>query len=360
MLKNSTRILHIDAWRFIAVTMVVISHILKFSNPWYRDNLPWFIIGRAQELGLFGVKIFFCISGFVICRGLINETKLTGSISMKTFYVRRFLRILPPLFLYIFVLELLSLLGVIEVKPSQLAYAGMFLCNIHIEKCGWLLGHTWSLAYEEQFYVFFPIIFAISSVFGGRKAVLGLTISMMAVALAAICAGLNSMVPAIATFSCMLTGCVSAMYWDEIQPLFYRISLSSWCALTTMTSLAGFVIIWPISLGLVVSAVILPASISAMVLSTPTKSRRISDFFLNPTVTYLGKISFTIYLWQQLATSSDYIKSPWINFLALAGAVVLGIFSYRYLERPLIIFGAKYSERLLLLKTLPLRPVEGK
>jgi peptidoglycan/LPS O-acetylase OafA/YrhL len=83
-----------------------------------------------------------------------------------------------------------------------------------------------------------------------------------------------------------------------------------------------------------------------MVLATPVKSQYIADFFCNPTITYLGKISFTVYLWQQLATSADYIKNPWLNLAALAGTVVIGILSYRYFERPFIRLGSAYSRKI--------------
>ena len=121
-----TRIAHIDAWRFIAVAMVIIFHVLTVSNPWYLEHLPWIIMGRAQPMGLLGVKIFFCISGFVICRALLAEAKLHGAISMKAFYVRRFLRIVPPLLLYMLALALLIVFNLIAVTPGQFARAGLF------------------------------------------------------------------------------------------------------------------------------------------------------------------------------------------------------------------------------------------
>lgn len=342
-----TRIAHIDAWRFIAVAMVMVMvfHVLTFSNPWYLEHLPWIIMGRAQPMGLLGVKIFFCISGFVICRALLAEAKLHGAISMKAFYVRRFLRIVPPLLLYMLALALLTVFNLIAVTPGQFARAGLFLCNFDLRECGWFLGHTWSLAYEEQFYLLFPLVFVISSARGGRRAVLSLTIVLICAALLAIYLGRDALALAIGTFGYMLMGCISAMYWDEIAPVAASISLPAWLTLALATYLLGCVIHFPRGLGLVVNVLVLPALICAMVLSTPTKYPSVRAMFLNPTITYLGKISFTLYLWQQLATSSEFIKNPWVTFLALAATVVVGVVSYRYFEQPLMRVGAAYSGR---------------
>lgn len=353
---TANRIPQIDAWRFIAVAMVIVFHVLTFSNPWYLENLPWVIMGRAEPMGLLGVKIFFCISGFVICRGLVLEVKLNGAVSMKAFYVRRLLRIVPPLMLYMLAIGVLTYFKIINVAPEQFARAGLFLCNLDV-KCGWYLAHTWSLAYEEQFYLLFPLIFVISSTFGGRRAVLSLTIILICASLLAIYAGRDDFAIAIGTFGYMLMGCIAALYWDEIDPVVSRLPVHVWWALAVCTYLLGCLIVWPRTLGLVVSVLVLPAMICTMVLFTPVKSRYIGAFFLNPTVTFLGRISFTLYLWQQLATSAELIKSPWLNVLALGATVVVGVVSYRYFERPLMLLGAAFSRRSLLRRrTEPFNP----
>lgn len=133
--KNE-RIQYLDAWRCIAVTLVIISHVVQHSSGWYREHLPWLLVGRMPTLGAFGVQIFFCISGFVICRGLIAEQSKTGSISMRAFYVRRFLRIGPPLILYMGGLGIMTWLGYINVTSKQFALASAFACNFDLGKCG--------------------------------------------------------------------------------------------------------------------------------------------------------------------------------------------------------------------------------
>jgi len=64
--------------------------------------LPLICVAAAvfSNIGPLGVKVFFVISGFVICRLLILEEKRNSNVSLKGFYIRRVFRILPPLYLY--------------------------------------------------------------------------------------------------------------------------------------------------------------------------------------------------------------------------------------------------------------------
>jgi peptidoglycan/LPS O-acetylase OafA/YrhL len=93
-MNNNDRIEHIDVWRFLAIALVIFSHIIKFSHPWYKETLPS-LVWRAEPLRALGVKLFFCISGFVICRGMLKENIKNGTVNMRAFYVRRACRIFP-------------------------------------------------------------------------------------------------------------------------------------------------------------------------------------------------------------------------------------------------------------------------
>lgn len=82
------RIQHIDVWRFIAITMVVVSHLVRFLDPWYQHVFPD-ILSAIRKSGPLGVQLFFCISGYVICRGMMREAAASGTVSMRGFYIRR-------------------------------------------------------------------------------------------------------------------------------------------------------------------------------------------------------------------------------------------------------------------------------
>jgi peptidoglycan/LPS O-acetylase OafA/YrhL len=112
--------------------------------------------------GFLGVDIFFVLSGFLITSLLLEEWTQTGTVSFKNFYMRRALRLLPPLVLII----ALCLLKVTFLPPPQgtlpaaksILVALFYLSN-------WMPGgvypplfHTWSLGIEEQFYIVWPLL----------------------------------------------------------------------------------------------------------------------------------------------------------------------------------------------------------
>lgn len=122
--------------------------------------------------GFVGVDIFFVVSGFVITSSLLREHLRTGAIRLRSFYARRFKRLLPALALVVTVTALASSLVLSPLGPQQTAaitgIAAMFsLANVAIslttgdyfDSAAELnpLLHTWTLSVEEQFYFVFPL-----------------------------------------------------------------------------------------------------------------------------------------------------------------------------------------------------------
>jgi peptidoglycan/LPS O-acetylase OafA/YrhL len=308
-MTHPSRIEHIDAWRCLAVLMVLVHHVTGYSHPWYGDHLWTALLSRSWKFGHLGVLIFFCISGYVICRGLVREHATAGKIDIKAFYLRRFFRIVPPLGLYMLALLVLSLSGAIGVHPGQFARAGLFTCNLE-PSCGWYLAHSWSLAFEEQFYLVFPFVFVLSTVFGGRRTLLAFTVATMCGAQLAGRIGFDQVAEFATVFSYMLTGCVAGAYWEDIAPRLRKISVAAWAALCCAIIVFGAGVTLPYTFQRVVDVMIMPVLMCAAVLATPVSNRMIGGFFLNRTVCHLGKISFTVYLWQQLATASHPEMPP--------------------------------------------------
>lgn len=342
-MQPTSRIQYIDSWRFIAIALVLVCHVLAYSHPWYREQLPG-LVWRLQNLGTFGVQIFFCISGFVICRGLLHEQSTTGAVGIRSFYIRRFFRIVPPLFIYMLAILALSMGGVVEASPEAFVKASLFLCNIGTESCGWFLGHTWSLAYEEQFYLVFPVLFIAFAAPRTRHAIVLLTGLVMLTSLSMHAASFHQTAEYASTFVYMLMGCVAALYWQEWQAVLKRMPVAVWTALLVATPLLSGLIVLPHWLRYLVAVVLTPPAICAVVFGTPVSVPAIGKFFLNPVIAHLGKISFTVYLWQQLATA-PYAESPlYFAFAALAGVFLVASLSYRYFEQPLIKLGNRYSQ----------------
>lgn len=341
---NRSRVQHIDVWRCIAIGLVLTSHVLVFSHPWYKTVLGG-IAWRLEILGLLGVKIFFCISGYVICRGMVKEASATGSVDMPAFYRRRAYRILPPLFAYIAVVGLLTAIGVLDISPAQFARAAAFLCNISaIGPCGWALGHTWSLAYEEQFYLLFPLLFSALAFAAHRRRIL-FVIGMLATGCVVTCvAGMVIVNAGLSYVRCMLSGCACALYWDKLQPMLNRLPVTIWCAAVFCIPCSAY-FAPPAVVSQIVVPLLMPIAICVAVFGTPAHHPAIRKLFGRSDLAYIGRISYGIYLWQQLATANYGFTSPAPTLALLAAACVLAHYSYKYFELPLIKRGALPSAR---------------
>lgn len=158
-MKNSNTLLYgyrpdIDGLRALAVLLVVFYHF---------D--PKLVTG-----GFIGVDIFFVISGYLIT-GIIAKGIEAGTFSLTDFYIRRCRRILPALFTMLFVIWCLGWVVLLPDEFKQLGkqmLAGlMFSENIllmnesgyfDVDAVGKPLLHLWSLAIEEQFYLFWPLL----------------------------------------------------------------------------------------------------------------------------------------------------------------------------------------------------------
>ncbi|WP_043679594.1 acyltransferase family protein [Streptomyces xylophagus] len=150
----------IQGLRGLAVTLVVLAHA----------GVPY-VAG-----GYVGVDVFFVISGFLITAGLLRETDRSGSLSLRRFYARRAVRILP-------LATLVSLATIVGCRlfASKIRYAefmhdalagALYFVNVDLARSGtdYLregsspspFQHLWSLSVEEQFYLLWPVLLLVS------------------------------------------------------------------------------------------------------------------------------------------------------------------------------------------------------
>ncbi len=134
-----------------------------------------------------GVDFFFVLSGFLITTLLLREADLTGRFSLKGFYWRRLLRILPAYFLVVTAVAVYYI--VIKGKAEyidHLPFYYLFLSNFLVSDIP-LLGPTWSLSVEEQYYLVWPLLL----MFVPRRLILPVLVGLIALNLVAVTGGLR-------------------------------------------------------------------------------------------------------------------------------------------------------------------------
>jgi len=341
---ENNRVQYIDVWRFFAVALVIVSHLVEFSHPIYGEKLPG-LVWRIHPIGQLGVYVFFCISGYVICRGMLHETATYGNLSMSRFYIRRAFRILPPFLLYLSFLALMAYQGIFGILPAQFAQSAAFLCNIESANgCSWYLGHTWSLAFEEQFYLIFPLLFVCAGLARHHGRMLLILFLLIGTAVFAYFLSLQELAYFLSIFSYMLWGCVCAIYQYRILPVLARMPFVLWLAICALLFGVNLVALPPVFLELVFP-ILAPPLICIAVFGTPLHHPLTRRVFSDARLAYLGVMSYTVYLWQQVATRDYGFASPLAAIVLVLLVFGFAHLSFKYFETPFIRLGRKLSSR---------------
>jgi len=157
-LTRGSHIPALDGLRGLAVVLVLLVHFVGNTQPWTAFDR---LLVKASNYGLYGVDLFFVLSGYLIT-GILHDSK-GSSHALRNFYMRRVLRIFP---LYCGVLLLLfhALRLAPSIYPPALeesarhqGWLWSYTANVFIALRGaWALpyvSHFWSLAIEEHFYL---------------------------------------------------------------------------------------------------------------------------------------------------------------------------------------------------------------
>ena len=143
----------LDGLRFLCITAVLWHHL----PLWPRLADTWVIFARGQA----GVDFFFVISGFLITTLLLRERDAHGRFSLRAFYWRRILRIVPIYVLTVLVATAFAVAVKADTDAlARLPYYLAFLSNFLIDDT-FFLEPTWSLAMEEQYYLLWPALLAV-------------------------------------------------------------------------------------------------------------------------------------------------------------------------------------------------------
>jgi peptidoglycan/LPS O-acetylase OafA/YrhL len=331
LIGKSARIPELDGFRGLAILLVVTGHTLNFTLHF----LPY----AGLKMGEAGVLLFFVLSGYLITGLLRDESKRTGTISLGAFYTRRACRLLPALGIFLAGVALLHSMGLITGVPGRDFVAAIFYVrNIFGKSLS--LEHLWSLSLEEQFYTLWPFLFVWLGARRMLRVALGLCVLVMVWRGTAISLHLwdyNTGVFYVRPwfrFDAIAVGCCLALVPLPKSPKwvfgFSAAALMGW-------SLFGEQLSRPLFITL---QTILAASLLFSVIQGGSLTR---GFFSLSWLRWLGGISYSLYLWQQIFTvtalSLGWIRQFPLNILA---AITLAVLSRHLVEQPFLELGRRH------------------
>lgn len=334
-MKASERNLQIQALRALAAGLVLIYH------------------AKWLDGGYIGVDIFYVISGFLITGLLLRELDAKGSLSLIAFYARRSKRLLPASFL---VIAVTGVTGFFALPASMrqefgkdLIAASTYVSNIlfalwqndyqNLNSTPSPFIHFWSLAVEEQFYLFWPFFILLLYKIGHRRAVL---VGVLATLTTSFAFSLNlTKVAPIWSFYILPTRA-----WELAAGALLIFLPASWgrrsiFALISIISILSVSFIFNETTPFPGTAALIPVIATALLIS----SREKWPPFLNQVsklrfVQWLGAISYPLYLWHWpiLVIPAIYMGrelSVLERITLLSATVVLAGLTHRYVEEPL-------------------------
>ncbi len=152
----------LDGLRGVAIAMVLAVHFIGDATP---ANAAERVVVKIANYGIFGVDLFFVLSGFLITGGLLSARGLP--FALRHFYIRRALRIFPLYYALLFALFVVGPRlafypeGLAESAGHQ-SWIWTYGTNLFLAGRGtWSLpyvAHFWSLAVEEHFYLVWPLV----------------------------------------------------------------------------------------------------------------------------------------------------------------------------------------------------------
>jgi peptidoglycan/LPS O-acetylase OafA/YrhL len=347
----------LQALRGVAVLLVVASHLhtIVSTDPHFIDvtPLPW--INQALSRGFLGVDIFFVLSGFLITSLLFKESEKGITSKLKGFYYRRAFRILPALYALLIVSFIIALW-----EESSLTYqwnstwgALLFISNWTFEPFFLQtqddLGHLWSLAVEEQFYLVWPIVFFALS---RRRIHWSITTSAMAVLVLVIALHRNSLwdsqVPWLFIYlktetraDAILIGCIFAYIFRYVSVSPKALKTLGYISVVLLIAIAYFYS--DVKKGfLYQGGFSLVALLAGMVVLTVVVVPSFGGSLVNSrTLIWWGQRSYGIYLWHLLVFRvfgrHEFVGSEFLRIVIAIG-ISLGVaeLSWRVIEQPFI------------------------
>jgi len=171
---DKTRLKSLDILRGVAILLVLVNHIEPRISPVVTQlhGVAGFVFWHVKGFGWTGVDFFFVISGFLISGLLFDELDKTGHINWGRFWLRRGFKIWPSYYLLLVVLGLTGATGYVDHRTPLTALTSVLPHVLFLQNYlpgGNPNGPTWSLAVEEHFYIFLPVLLTATAVLAARS-----------------------------------------------------------------------------------------------------------------------------------------------------------------------------------------------
>jgi peptidoglycan/LPS O-acetylase OafA/YrhL len=277
--------------------------------------------------GWVGVDIFFVLSGYLITTILTAEFERSGTIAIGTFYLKRVLRLAPALLALLSFNLLASLLfGETEDRSehigatiASLFYVMNWVRAFHLPYEGHV-GHVWSLAVEEQFYIIWPALLWLALLSGGRRAARILVCLLISVVVLWRCYLVLHGEPPYRTYNgfdtrsdALFIGCLLALSASLLPARLKAFWLMPVGALEFIALFANWDAPWVHLVGFDIIAVSAAWIIFSLSENSPLKSL----LSTRPAV-FLGSISYGMYLWHAFFTSVLLNEAVPVGYVLLA------------------------------------------
>lgn len=352
MLPDSKHVPFLDGFRAYAILLVMFGHLNK----------------NYVSLAQTGVTLFFFVSGFLITKLLIAEYNLKGKIELRQFYIRRFIRLYPALIFLLIVLCIVILSYGFQIIMPDIV-AGLFYYTNYYRI--YFLpsfpavnypspGILWSLAVEEHYYLVFPILFSICFNYRNKfflRFLYAFTISFVFIRMFVFKTHDDTAEAVRKIYmlthcraDSILYGCISALLLYAHKAKWYIKSLKS--PISLILSLSVLIVAQFIPNNFFQNTVKFSVQGLTLAFVIPVFLFYESRNFLvklleNQAVVYIGKLSYSLYLfhWMALAISNLYFPSKNMQWYILffIGTILLALSSYYFVEKPFLALRRRFG-----------------